>query len=58
MNDDRPMPKSSSENLQPRLRSSRMKCVAAARLVMAVVSVSSKQSAPALRSALAISAMQ
>ena len=52
MNDDRPLPKSSSEKRQPRLRSSRMKCVAEARLVMAADSVSSKHSAPGVRSAL------
>jgi len=57
MNDDSPLPKSSSEKRQPRSRSSLMKCVAEARLVMAAPSVSSKHSAPGARSALASSAI-
>ena len=48
MNEDRPLPKSSSENLQPRAFSSRMKCIASARLVTAAVSVISKHSAEAI----------
>ena len=46
-NDDTPLPKSSSENRQPRAFSSRMKYVALDRLATAAVSVISKHSARA-----------
>src|ERR1700692_4201021 len=58
MNDDRPLPKSSSAKWQPRALSSRMKYTTLPKLAIAAVSVISKHIAPAANSLLLSSAIR